>query len=180
MRMLWTASWVFALAAAADYVQTHPAAQLAPDHTPADPVTVTGCLKPWDDMAGAPAPGNTTTAASGGRRYLLVDVEVEPPGESDKIHQPPKHYVVTADASVDLGAHLNHKVRITGTTTPAAVPPGTSRLPEPPPPGVQPERPLPEPPMPAGDATASRRWAQLTATSITMVSATCPATAEQP
>jgi hypothetical protein len=169
LRTLFTALWVFALAAGADYVQLHsaPASSAAPATlSPAGPaiagqaprdavVTVTGCLKPWDDMAGAPAPSSATTAASGGRRYLLTDVDPEPPGEADRVVRPPLQYVVTADAGVDLAAHVNHKVRITGT---AAAPPAATR-------------PEPEP-------KPTKGWGLLTATTITMVSATCPVRSE--
>jgi hypothetical protein len=194
VRTLLTACGVFALAAAADYVQMHSApaspalamqrqSVLAPfavvNQTARETtVIVTGCLKPWDDMAGAPAPSSATTAASGGRRFLLVNVESEPPGESDRIVRPPVQYVVTADASVDLGAHVNHKVRITGRTSAAPAATGAGRPPEPPPPGTPPPDPArPETPMPDARPAPTKGWALLTATSIAMVSTSCPTTA---
>jgi hypothetical protein len=148
------------LAAAADYVQTHSAVPAASAQTPKEiVVTLTGCLKPWDDMAGAPAPTPATTAASGGRRFLLVNVRPEDPGEAALDKGPATQYVVTADATVDLEAQVNRQVRITGRTSAAPTAADAGR-------------------EPAADAAPKTRWAQLHATSIAMVSATCPTPAD--
>lgn len=125
----------------------------------ADPptITVTGCLKPWDAAVTPPA-GVPAGAAAG--RFLLTNLEPSPatttaPG---KVVEPSPtqntQYVVTGDRDVNLAAHVNHKVRIEGRVAmkDAAAPTAETR---------------------PGDKTGADRWTGLSATSITMVAATC-------
>lgn len=152
-------------------------------------IAVTGCLKPWDNTMGTPAadpavtPGNTPMA---GTRYVLLDVETDKPAPAtDKpVPTPPPagsghpqlaQFVVTAGPGVDLAAHVNHQVRLMGTVDPepaSAAPAVTTPTPRPgDPPG-------PVVPVPASRAAAEKKWATLTATSVTMVSATCTTSAQ--
>ncbi len=103
-------------------------------------MTVTGCLKPLDSVAGAPqitadrpgadrpAPGGQpqatdrqpadrpaigTAGAGTAARFALTDVESNDAspaaGKSAR-----KQFVLMADSNVNLSAHVNHKVEITG------------------------------------------------------------------
>lgn len=131
------------------------------------PITVTGCLKPWDAST-TPAQGLGAGAAG---RFLLTDVEANTPGTATPgmaapvAPAPKTQYVVTADAGVNLNAHLNHKVRITG-----MVAKSDASAPAEPPAESRPADPKPAPAPGAG----ADSWTGLTALSVTLVSATCP------
>ncbi len=136
----------------------------------ADPntVTLTGCLKAWDAATTGLPPG----PANG--RFLLTSVEATAagattPGMATKPAPSATQYIVTASAGVNLTAHVNHKVRIAGTTMPAFAP-------EPRPADAKPEAmPAAKPGDPAMPSpAAASAWKSLNATSVSMVSATCP------
>ena len=125
----------------------------------ADPptVTVTGCLKPWD-AAMTPSAGAPAGAAAG--RFLLTNLEPSASSTTapGKVTEPPPapntQYVVTADRDVNLAAHVNHKVRIEGRVAMKDAAASTAQT-----------RP--------GDDAGADRWTGLSATSVTMVAATC-------
>ena len=138
-------------------------------------ITVTGCLKAWEpkteNTPGAPNRANTAIAA-GTDKFLLANVEGEGSGTPGATTTPGlKQYMVMGDNGVNLGPHLNHKVRITGTVdakppVPPAPAPTTAEAQaqkDTATPGAAPAHPKDE------DAISS-----LTASSVTMVSDTCP------
>jgi hypothetical protein len=161
-----------------------PPAPTQPAATVTHPITVTGCLTPWDNAIGkapvdpAVTPGSTPMA---GTRYVLM-VEAEkpaapagtppaatPPATPPAATAPPAHpqiskFVVSAAPGVDLAAHVNHKVRVTGTVETAKEPPTTPAATG-----------RPGDPAPAAKVASEQDWAPLTATAVTMVSATCAA-----
>lgn len=96
-----------------------------------DTVTLTGCLKAWDDNATGeptsttPSPTGTTPSATGAMaatKFMLTNVETAGAPKSTTPAQPSgmaaQHYVLMADKGVNLAAHLNHQVRITGKKAP--------------------------------------------------------------
>jgi hypothetical protein len=139
-------------------------------------VTVTGCLKTWDSSMGQAPAAATATA---GAKYVLTNVEAEgaSPGATREGatetsgSSVESQYALTADASVKLAAHLNHKVRVTGKasrmTDHSAT--GASRPMDP---AAKPG----DPPRTGMDkAHKNAMWSTLNVTSLTMISATCPA-----
>lgn len=154
-------------------------------------IAVTGCLKPWDNTMGTPSadsiaasPGSTPMA---GTRYVLLDVETDKPGDTPADRPAPTpppavaaghpqlaQFIVIAGAGVDLAAHVNHKVRLMGTVDPEPAPSSSVATPAPRP-G---DPPAPVVPKPASQAAAEKKWATLTATSVTMVSTTCTTSAQ--
>ncbi len=158
-------------------------------------ITVTGCLKPWDNTMGmAPAdpmakpatpsdpmakPGTTPMP---GTRYVLMNAETAKPGETTKptaspstpmpstapaasAHPQASQFVVTAGTGVNLAAHVNHQVTVTGTVDNHMATADAAMAPES---GAEGSK-----PMTAGQKATAKDWATLTATSVTMVSATC-------
>ena len=142
-------------------------------------ITVTGCLKNWDNSMG------TAPAGTGATTYVLTNVE------SDDTMAKPKpegtaamaqstvatQYVLTAASSVNLTAHLNHKVRVSGTTSKmaghsavGATAPSDTRKP-----GESDKGKPGDPSRPVMDRAGDKAQAKLNVTSVTMVSATCPA-----
>lgn len=106
----------FAVTPASSQVRPSPPPATQPVPAPVDPkeVHVTGCLKAWEGvMAGtAGAPG---AAATMDGQFLLTGAETDaaagtpattPPGE--------KRFIVRGDTGVNLVAHVNHQVRLTG------------------------------------------------------------------
>lgn len=148
-------------------------------------ITVTGCLKPWDNTMGmAPAdsmakPGTTSMP---GTRYVLMNAETGKPAEATKSMEAPSattpstapaapahpkasEFVVTAGTGVNLAAHVNHQVTVMGTVDNHKATEGA-------PMARQGETEAAKS-MTAGQKATARNWAILTATSVTMVSATC-------
>lgn len=90
------------------------------------PLTVTGCLKTWDTSATTPAadvaaPGVTAGAPAGAvaTRFMLSNVEAvsDAPGATTPAAghaMVSRHYLLTAEATINLASHLNHKVQVTG------------------------------------------------------------------
>ena len=165
-------------------------------------MTVTGCLKAADSTMGATPggamakPGATMPGSvMAGARYMLTDVAMDGQVRGGLMGTPiagapapatatgaPAHamatqYLVVGASGVDLSAHVGHKVSITGSVAHAHA-------------GMPGNKPMAKPDMPAtrpGDAPkpnamgmdhmgADKGWSTLTASSITMVSATCSAT----
>lgn len=168
---------------------TQPAAR-----TDQNTVTVTGCLKGWDSTMGtAPAdamakpgdpmakPGDpmakSGTTPTAGTRYMLTATDASKPATPSatttpsttpgaQAHPQPSQYIVTAGSGVNLAAHVNHQVRVTGT-----VAAGHAMTDKPAAPATRPGDPKASTGM-----TGDKAWGTLTATSVTMVSATCSAT----
>ena len=143
------------------------------------PITVSGCLKTWDNSMG------TAPAGSGATTYVLTNVESDDTmakGKPESTAAKPEsttatrpttaasQYIVTAASSVNLAAHLNHKVRVSGTTSKMTDPSGAGTTP----PSAEPQKPG-DPARPATDRAGDKGPAKLNVTSLTMVSATCPA-----
>ena len=167
-------------------------------------MTVTGCLKAADTTTaaaegataakpGGTMPGSMTAAA----RYMLTDVSMDgqmrggpmgtpTTGAPAPIAGAPAHamatqYAVVGAAGVDLSPHVGHKVSITGTVADAhagmpGMAPGTKPMAKPDMPTARPtDAPKPNP-MGMGHMGADKGWSTLTASSVTMISASCTAT----
>lgn len=155
-------------------------------------ITVAGCLKPWTEMGSTatpttPAPSPTpSTIPRTGASYILTGIEEKDPpvatetrgeaGAATAAARPREAYLLKAEGTVDLAAHANHQVEVTGqvvsmpmnaapaprTATPeTAGTPGT--------PGT-PGRPVPGMTREDGHKTAPQT---LSVTSLKMLSATC-------
>ena len=178
-----------------------PPAPTQPSTNAADqsPITVTGCLKPWDSTMGtSPAdpmakPGATSMAAT---RYVLRNVfydkatEGPPQSATPTAGTPPpaqpqaSQYIVVAGSGVNLTAHINHQVRLVGSVDLGMA--HGSLAPTDKPADTPSEQPMARPgaaPAPTpGMATSTpghQQRATLTAVSVTMISATCTSTAQQ-
>jgi len=171
-------------------------------------VTVTGCLKPWDNAMGGGAtdpmakpgdpmakPGDPMAkpgAPMASTRWVLTNVQGDKAmgqtssqspsagGSASPAHPQASQYVVMAGTGVNLSAHVNHQVRITGTVA-GGMDHGSMT-----PADKAGDKPMARP----GDAKpgmaadhmnmgGDKKSATLTATSVTMISATCTTTAKQ-
>jgi len=182
---------------------TQPQAPTTQPATRADQnsVTVTGCLKPDTAMGGMGKPGASTakpgdsTARSGsstsqagttgmaGTRYVLSNVQSDKGTATSGSAAGTQsaagtEYIVMAGAGVNLAAHVNHQVRVVGTvdggmshgsTGQADRQAGTST--------ARPGEVTPSPSASRGHAGSSDKKT-LTATSVTMISATCTTTSQ--
>jgi hypothetical protein len=82
-------------------------------------VSATGCVERW-----SPQPGDTTTKPPDGVQFVLTHVDGKtasattagtPPVERTP---PATRYLLLPQPSLNLGAHLNHRVRVDGTIAP--------------------------------------------------------------
>lgn len=177
-----------------------PPAPTPPAMTDQSSVTVTGCLKTWDATMGDGAaqpmakPGDPMAkpdAPMASTRWLLTNVQADKAtgqtpsqtpsaGAAGAATSQASQYVVMAGTGVNLSAHVNHQVRITGT---AGAGMGHSNMDHAAKPGEKPmARPgevTPAPGMAADHRMDDKKSATLTATSVTMISATCTTTAQQ-
>jgi hypothetical protein len=179
---------------------TQTPAPTLPAMTNQSSVTVTGCLKTWDATMGDGAahpmakPGDPMAkpgAPMASTRWLLTSVQADKAtgqtpsqmpsaGAAGTAASQASQYVVTAGTGVNLSAHVNHQVRITGTVGAAmdhsamdhAAKPGEKPM-------ARPDDVKPAPGMAADRMADDRKSATLTATSVAMISATCPTTAQQ-
>lgn len=161
--------------------------------------TVTGCLKAWESSMGtAPADGMAKPGAmTASTRYVLTDVDMGgtkagmhgsmpppsptspelPAGSAATAH--PMNYIVMAGSATNLGAHLNHKVTLTGTVDHAhsGMPgmPGDKPMTRPSE-GTPTETPKSDPMGMDHTKGADQAWPTITVSSVTMVSATCTGT----
>lgn len=161
-------------------------------------VTVTGCLKPWDNTMGA-AQGSTgqpgdPMAKPGdpmnkpgatpmpGTRYVLSNVQSDKSastataGTQSPAHPRGAEFIVVAGAGVNLAAHVNHQVRVMGAVDRAMTHDSTGQTDRPADkPAARPGEAAPATPAAGAHAGMSgdKKWATLTATSVTMISATC-------
>jgi hypothetical protein len=136
-------------------------------------VTLTGCLKAWDasmdasrGSAGAARETGATTA-----KFMLSNANDDTTGGNgsatmttgSKASAAATQYTLTAGTGVDLSAHVNHQVRVTGMRQDAAA---TS---------VAPSGPMANQTR-SGDAqkmTGDKAVQTLTVSSVTMISSTC-------
>lgn len=175
-------------------------------------ITVTGCLKAWDSTMTGPATGAATPGAANGSgsaamagKFVLTNVQgnaARMPGDTaakpdsttatgaahtgDAKSDDTKQYVLTADSGVNLKAHVNHQVRVTGKTTAMADHSAmgatrqdeATRQGEATRPGETTE---PRTTQDHGRTTTDRdhmgkAWPTITVSSVTMISATCTGT----
>lgn len=168
-------------------------------------VTVTGCLKsdnamgggatdpmakPGDPMAKPGDPMGKPGAPMTNNRWVLTNVQADkamgqtpspsPGATTSPAHPQASQYVVTAGTGVNLSAHVNHQVRITGTVA-GGMDHGSMT-----PANKAGDKPMArpgdaKPGMPADHMNmgSDNKSATLTATSVTMISATCTTTAQQ-
>ena len=73
-------------------------------------VTVTGCLTSDSRASSSASPTGASRSAA---KYILTNVQ-ETGAPASSTPSAGKSYVLKSDASVDLSAHVNHKVQITG------------------------------------------------------------------
>ena len=166
-------------------------------------VTVTGCLKPWDNAMGGGAtapmakPGDPMAkpgdpmgkpgAPMASTRWVLTNVQGDRAtgqsqspsagGAASPAHPQASQYVVTAGAGVNLSAHVNHQVRITGTVA-SGMDHGNMA-----PADKAGDKPMArpgdaKPGMAADHMQGNKMSATLMATSVTMISATCTTTSQ--
>jgi len=87
-------------------------------------VTVTGCLERWSTAAPPSPTGAPTEKAPAGAEYVLTQVEghtesaTAAGGGKTGQADPKARYLLLPSPSMDLSAHLNHKVKVAGTIAP--------------------------------------------------------------
>jgi hypothetical protein len=163
-----------------------------PARTDDKTMTVTGCLKAGD---AATADGPTSRGTASGATFKLTNVVEDATSTNRPSASTPgaatpgamstssagKQYMLTADSGVNLSAHVNHQVRVTGkmsetadhsretTSTPAA--PG-ARPTDPAEPGstVRPG----ETPTTRDHMTMDKASSTIAVSSVTMISSSCP------
>jgi hypothetical protein len=182
--------------------QTPQPSRSTPSRTDERTTTLTGCLKAWDSTMSGPAAGATTpgastgTSAAPGGKFVLTNVKHDTATTTAATGSPSKpdttattgaangetkQYVLTAGSGVNLAAHNNHQVRVTGKVTAmadhsamdakpgAATRPGETRSGEMTKPGS-----TPDPSRPSTDRdNMGKAWPSMTVSSVTMISATC-------
>ena len=158
--------------------QTPAGSPSTPSPTDDRTVTAAGCLKAWEaTTGGAAAAPPAASATSPVAKYVLTNVEEE--ATSTRGETKPststmtKQYILVPESGVNLAAHLNHKVRVTGKVSPtmehSAAP--ITRPSDPAKPDQTPRTGMDRTGMDKG-------WSTLTVSSLTMVSATCPSATE--
>ncbi len=149
-------------------------------------VTAAGCLKAWEATTGGAATAPpAASATSPVAKYVLTNVEDEATSarpetkpSTDTMAKPStgmmtKQYILVAESGVNLAAHLNHKVRVTGKVSPAmdhSAAPATRPS--------DPAKPDQTPRTGMDRTGMDKSWSTLTVSSLTMVSATCPSATE--
>lgn len=153
-------------------------------------MSLTGCLKAQDASMDAGRPAGATSGTAAGGKFVLTNIQ----GDSKDATKPSspapgatspgatsnagKQYLLTADAGVNLAAHLNHQVRVTGklsamddhsrgTMSPAdpakpsdPMKPGSTARPG-------------ETPHTGDRMGADKSWSTLAVSSVTMISNSC-------
>ena len=100
-----------------------PAKPPAPSkEVPAAPVSVTGCLRAWSDGAAEPAATPSESRAAGLVRFTLTQIEqtmgaaaADDPSRTEELR-----VLLVPTPAIDLAAHVNTKVTVTGTLAAAA------------------------------------------------------------
>ena len=153
-------------------------------------ITLTGCLKAQDASMDAGRPTSTPSGTAAAAKFVLTNIEGNSMGTTKPDATTPgstmpsatsnasgKQYALTADAGVNLAAHLNHQVRVSGKLSemddhsmthsePAAKPgdpvkPGSTGR--------------PGEPSQSGDRMGmDKAWSTLAVSSVTMISSSCP------
>lgn len=127
-------------------------------------ITVTGCVKAGTDVAGRRPNAADRGGVTGA--YILTSVKMAPASTTSGIGLAPT-YQIAGVADAELQKHLNHHVEVTGTLTKGnamgnrGTAPATN-------PGAGRREGTPQ-------ASANADLPQLTATSVKMIAATCPA-----
>jgi hypothetical protein len=172
--------------------QTPAPSPSTPSRTDDKTMTLTGCLKAQDASmdAGRPTSAPSSGAAAAGK-FVLTTVEGNSMGTSKPDATKPgstmpgassaggKQYALTAGAGVNLAAHVNHQVRVTGTLSDAdhtgAMAHGDAAAkPDPTKPSSTAR---PGEASPSGDRMSmDKAWPMLAVTSVTMISSSCTAT----
>lgn len=159
---------------------TQPPASVQPMRAD-NPVTVTGCLKPFDHPSTMGArPSEQTGAAAAGSEKLFTLTDVKPlssgttpaggppsAGTSSSAGMAPRSFILKAGtSSVNLAQHVNHTVEVTGSKSDDKSRdhdgPSTSTA-------TRPGAPEPS----AGASPHSDKPATITVTALKMVAATC-------
>jgi hypothetical protein len=171
-RLLTVAALVSASALTINAQQTRPNQQQPPrtgdttQRTTAaaadQPITVTGCLTAEQNAAANPNAGARAGATD---KFILTSVKMASGSTTSGIGLAPR-YQVDGLAAAELQKHLNHQVEITGTLTTGNAMGNRGRAPETNP-GAEKRQGTPQ-------STANADLPQLQATSLKMVSATCP------
>ena len=167
--------------------QTPTPSPSTPSRTDDKTMTLTGCVKAADAStdAGRPTTSAAGTAATG--KFVLTNIEgdtmatTKPEATTPGTTTPSgtsnagKQYALTADAGVNLAAHVNHKVRVTGKLSEmdhsrSTMTPGDAAKPSDPMKPGSPARP--------GEASHAgmgmdKAWSTLAVASVTMISSTC-------
>ena len=172
--------------------QTPTPSPTTPARTDDKTTTVTGCLKAGDVST---ADGRTSRGTASGATFKLTNVVEDATSTNRPSASTPgtatpgamstspagKQYVLTADSGVNLSAHVNHQVRVTGKlsemadhsretmTTPAEP---AARPTDPAEPGstVRPG----ETPMARDHMTMDKASSTIAVSSVTMISSSCP------
>jgi hypothetical protein len=176
--------------------QTPQPSATTPSRTDERTTTLSGCLKAWDATTNSPATGAATPGATTGAgtaaaaKFVLTNVQADTMTSSGGSTAKPesttpgaagasaetKQYVLTADSGVNLAAHLNHQVRVTGKASAMAdhSAMGTARPGETTRPGEMTKPGTTPPSRPSTDHdNMGKAWPTMTVTSVTMISATC-------
>jgi hypothetical protein len=138
-------------------------------------LTLTGCLKAQDADPGRP--NSTASGTATASKFVLTNVQGDSmamvkPGATTPGTKTRTAIALTADAGVDLAAHVNHQVRVTGKHTemtpadPAATPGDPLKPDSTASPGETP---------PTGNRTGPDRTSTLAVSSVTMISSSCTA-----
>jgi hypothetical protein len=173
--------------------QTPAPSPSTPSRTDDKTMTLTGCLKAQDasmDAGRATSAPSAATAAAG--KFVLTTVDGNSMGTSKPDSTTPgsttpgasnaggKQYALTADAGVNLAAHVNHQVRVTGKLSDASDHSGGTMAHDP---AAKPDAAKPSSTARPGEATPSadranmgKAWPTLAVSSVTMISSSCTAT----
>jgi hypothetical protein len=87
-------------------------------------VTATGCVERWRADATAAPAGAAADKGPAGVAYMLTGVQGETQSASaagtgkTEVTPPQTRYLLLPDSKVDFAAHLNHRVKITGSIAP--------------------------------------------------------------
>ncbi|MGE4085843.1 MAG: hypothetical protein AB7H93_22870 [Vicinamibacterales bacterium] len=172
--------------------QTPSPSPSTPARTDDKTITVTGCLKAWDASMDTGRGGSTTPpATTAANRFVLSNVTADMSGTAKPATgtatpgrpspeagghsmgaRDDTQYVLTADSGVNLSAHLNHQVRVTGKMTEPADRPAPATRPTAPTPTRDPSRPG-ETPRTGDRMGADKAWSTIAVSSVTMISTSC-------
>ena len=89
---------------------------------PPAPMSVTGCLKAWSDGAGEPAATPAESRSAGPVRFTLtqIDSTTAPAAADSPAKAEELRLLLVPTKAIDLAAHVNTRVTVTGTLAAAA------------------------------------------------------------